>query len=71
MQCEGAHEQGLHNKALQKYKKPTSHHVLILLSEHSLFDSNFPEAAYRSIMRVVSKTRLIIQSLIFTKSVSL
>ena len=45
VQCEGAPEQGLHNKVLQKYQSPMSYHVLTLLSAHNLSNSNFPEAA--------------------------
>src|SRR6266568_8411911 len=48
MEFEGAHEGGLHNKVLQKFKNPTLHYALTLLSSQSFSDSNFPEAASSS-----------------------
>jgi len=38
MPFEGPHGGGLQNKVRQKYKFPTSHHVVTLLSEQSLSD---------------------------------
>ena len=52
VQFEGAHAGGLHNKVLQKYNRPTSHHVFTLLSARSLSDSNFPEAAYARFLSI-------------------
>ena len=45
VECEGPHRRGLQEKLLQKFTGV--HGPLILLSEHSLSDSNFPGAAKR------------------------
>src|SRR5262245_34930424 len=47
MEFEGPHLRVSSNKLLQKYEPSLPYDVVTLLSAQNLFDSNFPEAAYR------------------------
>ena len=55
-QFEGPHVGGLHKKVLQESHNSLSHHVLTLLSAHSLSNSNFPEAALTRIFHKKAQT---------------